>query len=122
MGTRTRDEICKKWYNTLTKYMPRIVDTIASAKRTGEVLTEGCLDELEVKIFSIKGKDAFEGIGSDIDLSLERPFSVIIEDESIIISPTHSEEFKIFKETSAQIKSNLSAQRQVDMNPLNRHY
>ena len=59
-GTRTRDEICKKWYNTLTKYKPRIVDKIASVKRTGGGPTEGCLNELEAKIFSIKGKEAFE--------------------------------------------------------------
>ena len=102
--------------------MPRIADKIASVKRTGGGPTEGCLDELLAKIFYIKGKEVFEGIESGIDISLERPSSVIIEDESMIIIPTHSQEFKIFKEHQLKEKGNFQTQRQVDMNPLSRHY
>ena len=109
-STRTRDEISKKWYNTVTKYMPRIADKIASTRRTGGIPAEECLDELEAKIFSIKGKEAFEGIESGIDLSLAPPSTVMKDDESMIISPTPSQGFekKFFKEPSVRRKRKIS--------------
>ena len=59
---RTKDDISKKWHNTLSKYKPRIADKLASARKTGGGEAEACLDHLEEKISSIKGKEAFERI------------------------------------------------------------
>ena len=70
--TRTRDDISEKWYNVLTEYKARIADKLASIKRTGGGPAEESLDELEAKIYSIKGKEAFEGIESGIDLIQEQ--------------------------------------------------
>ena len=53
---RTRDDISKKWHNTLSKYNPRIADKLASARKTGGGEVEACLDHLEEKISSIKGR------------------------------------------------------------------
>ena len=89
--TRTRDDISKKWYNVLTKYKPRIADKLASIKRTGGGPAEESLDELEAKIYSIKGKEAFEGIESGIDL-IQEQLSTGIYNEQMVISPTPSQE------------------------------
>ena len=103
-STRTRDEISKKWYNILAKHKPRIAEKISSARRTGGGPAQDCLDELEAKIFTIKGKEAFEGIESDIYLSLESPSSEIINDESMVVSPTafQDSERKLFRQPTFQ--------------------
>ncbi|KAI6648305.1 Myb-related transcription factor, partner of profilin-like [Oopsacas minuta] len=70
-NVRTRDDVMKKWYNVLTKHKPCIADKLASARKTGGGPADADLDEIEAKISSIKGKEAFEGIESGIDLPLE---------------------------------------------------
>ena len=51
---RTRDDISKKWCNTLSKYKARIINKIASANKTGGGEAEAGQDEVETKISSIK--------------------------------------------------------------------
>ncbi|KAI6661888.1 T-SNARE domain-containing protein 1 [Oopsacas minuta] len=60
-NVRTRDDVMKKWYNILTKHKPRIADKLASARKTGGP-ADADLDEIEAKISSIKGKEAFEAL------------------------------------------------------------
>ena len=85
---RTRDDVSKKWYNILSKHKPRIADKIASTKKTGGGPADAQLDELELKISSIKGRECFEGIESGIDLTMS---SVGAGDEILMVtSPTPS--------------------------------
>ncbi|KAI6660707.1 Myb/SANT-like DNA-binding domain-containing protein 4 [Oopsacas minuta] len=68
---------------------PRIADKLASARKTGGGPADADLDEKEAKISSIKGKEAFEGIESGIDLSLESQCAND-ETERMLISPVPS--------------------------------
>ena len=105
-NVRSRDDIMKKWYNTLTKYKPRIADKLRSMRKTGGGPAEADLDEIEAKISSIKGKEAFEGIQSGIDLSLESTI-IVDETEEMVMSPVPSEniaEIKFFKEAPRKRK------------------
>ncbi|KAI6656034.1 hypothetical protein LOD99_1768 [Oopsacas minuta] len=95
-NVRTRDDVMKKWYNILTKHKPRIVDKLASARKTGGGPADADLDEIEAKISSIKGKEAFEGIESGIDLSLESQCAND-ETERMLISPVPSEDIEQIK-------------------------
>ena len=56
---RTRDDISKKWYNTLANFKPIIADKFATVRKTGVSAGEACLTELEAKTSSIKGNEAF---------------------------------------------------------------
>ncbi|KAI6650079.1 Myb-related transcription factor, partner of profilin-like [Oopsacas minuta] len=64
-------DVMKKWYNILTKLKPCMADKLASARKTGGGPEDADLDEIEAKISSIKGKEAFEGGESGIDRSFE---------------------------------------------------
>ncbi|KAI6661488.1 Myb-related transcription factor, partner of profilin-like [Oopsacas minuta] len=85
-NVRTRDDIMKKWYNILSKHKPRIANKLASARKTGGGPADADLNEIEAKIRSIKGKEAFECIESGIDLSLEFQCSND-ETERMLMSP-----------------------------------
>ena len=74
--------------NLLSKYKPRIADKIASARRTGGGPPDAQLDELELKISSIKGKECFESIESGIDLAMSTFGSV--DEAPMVLSPTPS--------------------------------
>ncbi|KAI6646870.1 hypothetical protein LOD99_9139 [Oopsacas minuta] len=94
-NVRTRDDVMKTWYNILTKHKPRIADKLASARKTGGP-ADADLDEIEAKISSMKGKEAFEGIESGIDLSLESQCANE-ETERMLISPVPSEDIEQIK-------------------------
>ena len=81
-NVRTRDDIMKKWYNTLTKHKPRIADKLASARKTGGGPADADLNEIEAKISSIKGKEA--QCADD-------------ETERILMSPVPSEDIEEIK-------------------------
>ena len=95
-NVRTRDDIMKKWYNTLTKHKPRIGDKLASAGKTGGGPAEADLNEIEAKISSIKGKEAFEGIQSGVDHSLESQCADN-ETERMVMTPVPFEEIEEIK-------------------------
>ena len=81
----TKDDVSQKWFNIHSKHKLRIADKFASAKRTGGGPVDDQLDELELKIRSIKGRECFEGIEQSIDLCMS---SVEVVDESfMVISP-----------------------------------
>ncbi|KAI6658652.1 hypothetical protein LOD99_11030 [Oopsacas minuta] len=82
--------------NILSKHKPRIADKIELARKTGGGPADADLNEIEAKISSIKGKEAFEGIESGIDLSLESQCSND-ETERMLMSPVPSEEIEQIK-------------------------
>ena len=57
--------------NTLKKHKLRIADKLASARKTGGGPTDSDLFEILAKISSIKAREAFEGIETRSDLSIE---------------------------------------------------
>ena len=87
--TKTRGEVPKKWYNILSKYKPRIADKLATAERTGGETAEAELNELELKISSIKGRECYEGIESGVDLSLNS--SEIVDENVMTVNPVSSQ-------------------------------
>ncbi|KAI6646176.1 hypothetical protein LOD99_9383 [Oopsacas minuta] len=93
---RARDNSIKKWCSILSKHKPRIVDKLALARKTRGGPADADLNEIEAKISSIKGKEAFEGIESGIDLSLESQCSND-ETKRMLMSPVPSEDIEQIK-------------------------
>ncbi|KAI6654432.1 hypothetical protein LOD99_828 [Oopsacas minuta] len=92
-STLTFDDKNKIW----EEISGRLSELHGNARLRDDVIkNDADLDEKEAKISSIKGKEAFEGIESGIDLSLESQCAN--EDtERILISPVPSEEIEQVK-------------------------
>ena len=75
---QTKDDVPQKWYNILSKHKPRIADKFASAKRTGGGPADAQLDELELKISSIKGRECLRAVGvrMDYEMDMEWPTKI----------------------------------------------
>ena len=76
-------------------------------RKTGGGPGEACLTELEAKIRLIKGNEAFEGVQSGIDLSIDRSAG-FNEERLMVISPLPSQELetKLFMDKAATRKRN----------------
>ena len=84
---RNKDDVLKKWSNTLVKHKPIISDKLISVRKTGGGPAEAGLTEFELKIKSIKGVETFEGISSGIDLSYGNN-SPLSDVDLMVTSPT----------------------------------
>ena len=77
---------------------------MASARKTGGGPADGDLNKLKLKISSIKGKEAFEGIQSGFDLSIEYQYGDD-ETESMMMSSTPCEEIEEIKNSKQAPKN-----------------
>ena len=71
-NVRTRDDIMKIWYNTLTKHKPRIADKLASARKTGGGHADADLNEIEAQPVASKGRKLLKALNR-VPISLLNP-------------------------------------------------